>query len=162
MNQATPDKSFNEPRPAAIGWGIAVLMVVLAWVGACSMGAGEPVEIEGWVDGLDAGQAQAEASDQPMVVMFTADWCGPCQQFKREVLIQDSVKARLAEGFVPVKIDLTDMSASNPNRAVAERYGVSGVPTLMALTPSGETIGVYRGEWEPAAFNAWLDGVAAD
>lgn len=162
MNDSAQDKSFGEPRPARVGWGIAVAMVVLAWIGAYAMRSGEKVVIEGWQDGLDAGIAQAQATDRPMVALFTASWCGPCQQFKHKVLADPAVQAQLAEDFVPVQIDLTDTSSSNPNRAVAEQYGVQGIPRIMALSKAGEVVGVYTDDWTPALFRQWLDRVAQD
>jgi len=160
MRETTAEAVAPErPRASHIVWGLAVLFVLLAWAGACSMRGGEKVVMDGWADGFDTGQAAAQQADRPMLVMFTAGWCGPCQVFKKSVLSDADVQQRLGEEFVAVQVDLTDTSSSNPSRAVAERYGVRGIPSLIAMTPQGEPIASYPGGNDPAAFASWLDQV---
>lgn len=145
-----------------IGWIIAVLLVIVAWAGAYALrGSGEKEVIAGWADGMVAGQALAEQADKPMVVLFTAGWCSPCQVMKKKVLADPEVEALLQSAFVPVQIDLTDQSPSNPNVEVAQRYGVRGVPTVMVMSPGGKSIEMYRGDYDdPAAFQAWVTRLA--
>lgn len=137
-------------------WLGAVVVVTLLWVGAFVMRGGEKVALEGWADGLDAGMAQAAEAGQPMVVLFTADWCGPCQSLKKAVLSQPEVDKALRHAFVPVVVDLTDGSSSNPNLAVAREYGVSGIPSVIAMDAEGTPIDAFAGERSPAGFTDWL------
>jgi thiol:disulfide interchange protein len=144
-----------------IGWIIAVLLVVAAWAGAYALrGGGEKHVMEGWADGMPAGQQLAKEADKPMVVLFTAGWCPPCQQLKKEVLTTGEVRDALRAGFVPVQIDLTDQSASNPNLAIAQQYGIGGIPSVIAMTPDGQPIEAYNGDRTPASFTAWLSRLA--
>lgn len=160
----TPDP-FKSKRPTNerayyVAWSFVFLLVSLAWVGACSMRGGEKVVLEGWEDGFAAGQSAAQEVDRPMAVFFTAGWCGPCQVFKKKVLTDASVQKKLSAYFVAVQVDLTDNSSSNPALAVAETYGVRGIPTLMVMTPKGEVIASYAGGNDPAVLNTWLDQVS--
>lgn len=140
-----------------IGWIVAVLLVVAAWAGAYALrGGGDKAVMSGWADGLPAGQALAEEADQPMVVLFTAGWCSPCQQLKKNVLTKAKVHDALQASFVPVQIDLTDQSANNPNLEVAQHYGVQGIPTVLAMTAEGQTIDMYKGAQTVEDFTAWL------
>lgn len=111
----------------------------------------------GWADGMSAGQQLAQEADKPMVVLFTAGWCGPCQQLKKKVLANSAVQDALQADFIAVQIDLTDRSASNPNVETAQRYGVSGIPTVIAMTPEGEPIEKYLGGNSVTSFTGWLD-----
>lgn len=148
-------------RPVWLIWALAIVLVMTAWGAAIALrGTSEPVVIEGWVEGMDDGQAKAKDLDRPMIVMFTADWCPPCQQFKKKVLTQPEVKQALDDGFVAVKIDMTDTSSSNPNNKVAGKYGISGIPTLLAMSPDGEVIGKYTARQRSVeTFNDWLASV---
>lgn len=164
MNPHDAHNTFDDqPSKGRWVWAIAVFLVVLAWVGAYVMRGGDKVVIEGWQDGMVAGMAEAEAAEKPMVVLFTAGWCMPCQEFKRSVLADADVQAKLADDFVPVQVDLTDQSPSNPSYAAADRYGVQSIPRLMVMTPTGELMGVYssdRARWQPEMFATWLDGLS--
>lgn len=154
--------SHGTKKTAWLGWGIAVLFVGLAWFAAIQKRGGvgtEPISMPGWSAGMDAGQAKAQELDRPMVVLFTADWCGPCQQLKKNVLTTPEVDAALGAGFVPVIVDLTDTSTGSPDAAAAQRYGVRGIPTVIAMRPDGEPIASFNGERSVAGFNRWLGGI---
>ncbi len=73
-------------------------------------------------------QSEVLASPQPVVVDFTAAWCGPCK------LLDPVVKQLAQEWGDKVKVVKLDVD-SNPNLAM--QYQVMGVPTLI-LFVNGE------------------------
>ena len=69
-----------------------------------------------------AFQSEVLQSDQPVLVDFTAVWCGPCKML-------DPIVKQLAQDWAGkvkvVKVDVDD------NQDLAMAYSIMGVPTLM-------------------------------
>ena len=69
-------------------------------------------------------EAEVLGSDLPVLVDFTATWCGPCKQLAP---IVDQLATEL-DGRVKVgKLDVDDSPVT------AGKYGVRGVPTVMVF-----------------------------
>jgi thioredoxin 1 len=60
--------------------------------------------------------------EQPVLVDFFADWCGPCKKLSP---ILKQVKDKLGDGITILKIDV------DKNQALASKYQVRGVPTML-------------------------------
>jgi thioredoxin 1 len=90
--------------------------------------------------GSDAFATSVLEADRPVLVDFSATWCGPC---KRQAPILDKM-ARGSEGrFRIVKVDID----ASPD--LAERYDAQSVPTLVVFAKGAEvarTVGLSQAE----------------
>lgn len=84
--------------------------------------------------------AEVLKSDKPVLVDFTATWCGPC---KALAPVMDKLADEAAGRYKVVAVDIDE------SPAIATKYGIRGVPTVMAFkggAQSGQHVGVTNKE----------------
>ncbi|MEQ1822198.1 MAG: thioredoxin family protein [Fimbriimonadaceae bacterium] len=80
------------------------------------------------------------AKTKPILAVFGTSWCHYCKQLDEETLSDSDVKAAL-QNWEVVKVD----AESTEGRKMAEKYGVSGFPTLVFLKPNGDVVQAASG-----------------
>lgn len=86
-------------------------------------------------------------SDEPVMVDFWAEWCGPCKALSP---IVDEVANEVAGKMKVVKVNIDE----NPNAPT--KYGVRGIPTLM-IFKGGELVDTKVGGMSKTQLNDWLN-----
>lgn len=105
---------------------------------------------------LAAVQGKAKTSGKPVILVFSAVWCPPCQQMKKEVYPSKEVTA-LHDKFEWAYIDVDEES----NAAAARKFSVSSIPHIEFLDSSGKSLGNQVGSTSPGDFAASLKKVLA-
>ena len=97
----------------------------------------------------DAGfETDVLKSDQPVLVDYWAEWCGPCKMIAP---ILDDVSKDYQGRLKVAKMNVDE------NRDVPARYGIRGIPTLM-LFKDGQLAATKVGAMSKAQLTAFLDG----
>lgn len=111
---------------------------------ACSQAVGQ--DGIAWRGDLEAAKAEAAQSGRLVLAHFWTPSCGPCLRLDGTVFNQPTVASSLETRFVPVKIN------ADQNVAVAQRFGITQVPTDVVLTPQGQVVGKTVSPSTPTAY----------
>ena len=80
-------------------------------------------------------ESAAKAQGRPMLVDFTASWCGACKELERDTFSDPNVMES-ASRFTALRVDATN--DEDPRvMAAMKRYSVVGLPTVVVLTAEG-------------------------
>jgi thiol:disulfide interchange protein DsbD len=88
-----------------------------------------------WEPSETSARVRAQSEHRPMLVDFTAEWCGACKELSRITFADPKVMAE-ATRFVAVRVDATNDDDPQVD-AVKDHYGVVGLPTVIVLGSDG-------------------------
>ncbi len=86
-----------------------------------------------WISSFDEGLKIARAKNCPLMVDFSAEWCGWCKKLDEDTWTNKDV-ILLAQKFVCVKIDC------DTDRQTPARYGARSLPTILFINPEAKVI----------------------
>lgn len=133
----------------------AILLVLAAATGlalASDFPKGSPV----FKDSSTSAISAAKKSGKPIIMVFSAAWCPPCQMMKKEVYPSAEVKA-FHDKFIWAYLDVDD----ERNEEIASKFGVQGIPHIEFLDSSGKEIDKQIGANSPEDFAKTLSSVLA-
>jgi protein disulfide-isomerase len=88
-------------------------------------------------------QAQATATNTPIILVFGANWCPDCLALNK-AMTQGASAPLLSRDFKMIKIDV---GRFDKNKDVAESYGVpleKGIPAVAIISPKNEVLYVTK------------------
>jgi thiol:disulfide interchange protein len=103
-----------------------------------------------WREDLTAAVAEARAAGKPMMLDFTAHWCGPCQEMRLYTWSNSQVADAITGTVVPVKVDF------DKNPQLVAKYQVEAIPTMIIVNADGVELKRETGELSADQFLAWL------
>lgn len=98
--------------------------------------------------------AQAAREQKPVVMVFHASWCVPCQRLHNETLADPEVAERLRNCL------LHEVDADKSSK-LAKELGVSGLPDIRLVTPNGSEFKHLRDFQDAELFSDELDNLLA-
>lgn len=119
---------------------LAALLAVPAWstLAAEEAGAGGI----SWRTSYQEAVKEAERAKKPLLIDFTASWCGWCKVLDR-MTWPDADVIKAAERYIPVKID------GDKERQLVQKYGVRGFPAIFLASATGEVLHSIGGYLPP-------------
>jgi thiol:disulfide interchange protein DsbD len=156
---ARPDASFLAICAALIVTGLVLGGVHLAWddggvVVKARKGLGITLCVGGgflfvvgwqtpkgsltWEHSEALASSKAKTEKRPLLVDFTATWCGACQELSKETFADPRVMERaVSANFVAVKVDASNIDDPQVD-AVKDKYKVVGLPTVVIYDSNGQ------------------------
>ena len=121
--------------------------------GPSAVGQAQESEAKGkegkWFTSLSEALAAAQEAKSLVLVDAYADWCVWCKKLEKETFSDPKVQAQM-EKFTLLKID-TDRQPE-----LAQRYGVTGLPTTLVLDAKGKVVLIQAGFMPPEAYLGFL------
>jgi thiol-disulfide isomerase/thioredoxin len=112
------------------------------------------------------GSAVSLPEGEPVVLNFLASWCGPCREELPEL-------QRIAKEVTVIGVDVADNRGKavelldetgvtfpvgyDPEREVASRYRVNGMPTTVFIGADGAEAGRVQGPVDGPTLRDWVE-----
>ena len=128
--------------------GVLFVLAAFAVVIATSIHR-QPREVIPWRNDFQSASLEARTAGKPMLLDFSASWCGPCQDMRRTTWSDPEV-ARALRDYVPVQIDI------DAHPELASQFGAAAIPHLTLIDAAGKIVAAQEGEMSSHEFKSWL------
>jgi thioredoxin-related protein len=138
---------------------------ILVALFVCCMAGSLMAADSSWLTSVPDAKAQAKKENKLVLLDFTgSDWCGWCKKLDAETFSKPAFADYAKKNLVLVEVDFPHAKALSAdlkaaNKALKEKYEVTGFPTLVVMKADGtvvwKQVGYLKGG--PSAMIAKLD-----
>lgn len=128
-------------------WSLVVAGALLPWLLAAVWARPAAAPATGWyLEDLPDAVEKSKRQGRDLLVVFTAEWCGPCRRLKHDLARNESLRRDL----LVCVVDL------DKQRSLSDLHGVQGIPDLR-LFRQGEQVKHATGYGgSPADLARWV------
>jgi len=101
-----------------------------------------------------AALEKASQDGKPVIIDFYADWCAACVELDKKTWPDSRVVAKFQQ-VVPLKMDFT--KTTTYSKQMMTKYKITGMPTVIFLSPDGSEKGRFTGFKSPENFIEFFD-----
>lgn len=116
-------------KAAGVMSAICGSLLLVAWMEA------PPAQLH-WERSEATATQRAASEAKPVLLDFTAEWCGACKELARHTFSDPTVLQETAR-FVAVQVDATSDDDPAVDQ-IKDKYGVVGLPTVILLGANGQ------------------------
>ena len=141
LDALTPESGFADRAKRLAGLVAILLAAVLGFTGLrdetrpAPAGSVQLPQVDPFLHGDPDLVKEALASGQPVILDFTAEWCGYCKVLDRTTFADPGVVAELRR-FRALKLDVD----TRRNAELVKRYDVAGPPLIVVFDSKGKLL----------------------
>jgi thiol-disulfide isomerase/thioredoxin/YHS domain-containing protein len=128
-----------------------LLLVIAGWLANGSLAAGSSKVT--WQTDLKQAVHEAGRAQKPLLVEFTASWCGYCRKMKQTTFADERIARHVNGCFVPVSVD------ADQNGRLMRSVGVEALPTTVILSHDLRVVRRIAGYQTPAQLEEHLGAI---
>jgi thiol-disulfide isomerase/thioredoxin len=87
-----------------------------------------------WRTDIRAARRESSETGLPILMKFSAKWCGPCKLMKAETFTDPRLAEMINTCFTPVEVD------TDQNEQLARQLRIESVPTTMVISADGDIV----------------------